>query len=505
MRFDWIYEESYYYGWSVLPLALYLFSLRWRDRPAPGPPLPPAVINTGWVLLSLLYPLTWLVRGANPEWRLIGVALGVLAVLTSWQYLAATGGKTWLKHFAGPALFFLTAIPWPSFLEKSATAVLMPANAAIALEALNWLGIPAIRSGHLITIVGGTLGVEEACSGIRSLQSTLMMAWFLGELQHLRFVTRGTLLACGVAFALFTNTLRTVFLSTLAARSGLDAAHSWHDTAGLLALGANLLLLFFLTMRLSARSNKAPRSPARPPAAASAAGPAVPATGSAHPFLPIARAPLLVFALALLGLFPLTSWWYTRRVMPALPAWYLAPPVQEANYRPAIISDRVMHSIRPSSGWCARWNTPAGLPLHGFFFDWKPGHVPPENMNVHQPGGCLGALGIELIKEFPPIPVPLGETSLNARHLLFDDHGRPLHLLYLVSEATAPDPTYLTAGRSEYDYFNYSNRLRAVLQGRRNPGQRLIETGLWDEPSEAAARAIFATYLETWLKPGQAP
>ena len=59
MRFDWIYDESYYYGWSVLPLALYLFSLRWRDRPAPGPPLPPAILNTGWALLSLLYPLTW--------------------------------------------------------------------------------------------------------------------------------------------------------------------------------------------------------------------------------------------------------------------------------------------------------------------------------------------------------------------------------------------------------------------------------------------------------------
>ena len=264
MRFDWIYDESYYYGWSVLPLALYLFSLRWRDRPAPGPPLPPAVLNTGWVLLSLLYPLTWLVREANPEWRLIGVALSLLAVLTSWQYLAATGGKTWLKHFAGPALFFLTSTPWPSFLEKSATAILMPANATIALEVLHWLGIPAIRSGHLITIAGGTLGVEEACSGIRSLQSTLMMAWFLGELYHLRFATRGTLLACGVGFALFTNSLRTVFLSTLAARSGLAAAHGWHDTAGFLALGANLLLLFFLTIRFSAHQNKAPRAPRAP-------------------------------------------------------------------------------------------------------------------------------------------------------------------------------------------------------------------------------------------------
>ena len=166
----------------------------------------------------------------------------------------------------------------------------------------------AQRSGGKIKVnvfAGGTLGVEEACSGIRSLQSTLMMAWFLGELYHLRFATRGTLLACGVAFALFTNSLRTVFLSTLAARSGLAAAHGWHDTAGFLALGANLVLLFFLTIRFSAHQNKPPRAPARPASPASASCPSVPATGSALPFLPIARAPLLVFALALLAIFGL--------------------------------------------------------------------------------------------------------------------------------------------------------------------------------------------------------
>jgi exosortase len=507
MRFDWIYDEAYYYGWSVLPLALYLFSLRWRDRPSPGPPLPPAILNAGWALLSLLYPLTWLVREPNPEWRPIGAALAMLAVLTSWQYLAATGGKTWLKHFAGPALFFLTSIPWPGFIEKSATSILMPANAAIALEVLHWLGIPAIRSGHLITIAGGTLGVEEACSGIRSLQSTLMMAWFLGELHHLRFATRGTLLACGVACALFTNTLRTVFLSAIAAHSGLAAAHSWHDTAGFLALGTNLLLLLFLAVRFSDRRNTAPRSRSRPSGPENAASASLPAADPVLPFLPIARAPLLVFAFALLAIFPLTSWWFTRRVMPALPTWHLAPPVQEANYRPAIISDRTLYMIRPSSSWSARWKTPAGQPLHGFFFEWKPGDAPPKNMNDHQPSGCLGAVGIELIKEFPSlsIPVPLTGTTLNARHLLFDDHGRPLHLLYLVAEATAPDPTFTAANGLEYSYFDYSNRLRNVLQGRRNPGQRVIETGLWDEPSEAAARAIFTTYLQTWIKPGQAP
>ena len=181
--------------------------------------------------------------------------------------------------------------------------------------------------------------------------------------------------------------------------------------------------------------------------------------------------------------------------------------IRSGEASPAIISDRTLYMIRPSSSWSARWKTPAGQPLHGFFFEWKPGDAPPKNMNDHQPSGCLGAVGIEFIKEFPSLflPVSVAGTSLNARHLLFDDHGRPLHLLYLAAEAPDPDPTFTAADRLEYSYFDYSNRLRNVLQGRRNPGQRVIETGLWDEPSEAAARAIFTTYLQTWIKPGQAP
>jgi hypothetical protein len=200
-------------------------------------------------------------------------------------------------------------------------------------------------------------------------------------------------------------------------------------------------------------------------------------------------------------MFPLTAWWYHRRVMPALPAWHLAQPVNEPGYRPAKIDDRTSLMVRHSSGWSARWTTPTGQPLHGFYFEWKPGLVPPENMNMHQPGGCLGALGITFIKEFPPIPIKLSGATLTARHLLFDDHGRPLQLLYLISEATAPDPSYIAAPRFDY---SWKDRFHTVLQGRRNPGQRLIETGLWDEPTETSARATFTTLLKTWLQPGNA-
>jgi exosortase len=483
MRYDWTYDETYHYGWTVLPLALYLFSLRWRDRPAPGLPLPAPWLTTGWVMLAACYPAAWILREANPEWRLLAVGLAGLAVLTALQYLAAAGGQRWVRHFAGPVLFFLTSIPWPSVIEKAATAVLMPANAAIALEVLHWINVPAIRSGHIITIAGGTLGVEEACSGIRSLQSTLMMAFFLGELHQLRPSRRLLLFACGIVFALFTNTLRTIFLSAAAARAGLSAAHTWHDTVGFLALGANVLCLFFLTARFTRR----------------AAAPAAPADRSA-PIFQIRGWPVGLLALALIAMFPLTAWWYSRHETLAAPLWHLEPPLTAPGYRSAPINDRTQSLLRYSRGWSARWNTAPGQPLHGFYFQWSPGRVPPENLNVHQPGNCLGTIGIKFVAEYAPIPITVEGQLHTARHLRFDDAGRPLHLLYLFSEDTRPAATS-SPETSPFD-FSYRQRLTAALQGRRNPGQRLLETGLWDEPSEANARIAFTAILQQWLKPG---
>ena len=174
LQYDWTNDETYHYGWTVLPLSLYLFHLRWRDRPPPGSPSGTALVGLAWVGIALLLPLIWLVREPNLHWRTIGCVLSIGAVAAAVLTIDEFGGRRWVLHFSGSILFFLVAVPWPSILERNTTGFLMPVNAAATLEALHWLQIPAIRSGNLITLREGTLGVEEACSGIRSLQSTLI-------------------------------------------------------------------------------------------------------------------------------------------------------------------------------------------------------------------------------------------------------------------------------------------------------------------------------------------
>ena len=47
--------------------------------------------------------------------------------------------------------------------------------AAIAAETMTLFGVPAQLEGNLIRVSSGLVGVNEACSGVRSLQTSLMI------------------------------------------------------------------------------------------------------------------------------------------------------------------------------------------------------------------------------------------------------------------------------------------------------------------------------------------
>ena len=70
---EWSVNEQYNYGWFVPFFALYLFWLRWEDRP---PPSPPRKTFLPWIFLGvptllLLLPIRLFEIG-TPEWRPLG-------------------------------------------------------------------------------------------------------------------------------------------------------------------------------------------------------------------------------------------------------------------------------------------------------------------------------------------------------------------------------------------------------------------------------------------------
>jgi exosortase len=478
MRYDWTYDETYNYGWVVTPLMAYLFSVRWRDRPAPRP-LPLAQRSIwGWVIISLLLPACWLIREANPEWRLVSMALAILAITSACLWLRELGGTAWMRHFMGALAFFAVSIPWPSELEKITAHFLMPVNAAAALEALQLLGVPATRAGNLIQLPGGgILGVEEACSGIRSLQATLMMALFLGELHRLRWVHRGLLLLIGIIVALLTNALRTIWLSKVGAQDGLSATHHLHDRAGLIVLAINSGLLLALAALLE---RKFPRPTYRTPSSEALQG--YSRTYSRGPSFCLAAMILMI---------PFTAYWYGRNEAAQPDAWTLTQPTEAPAYQSAYINNLTTKMLRYTDGWSAKWQTPNQRSFHGFYLEWEKGKSPPDNMNVHTPGGCLLNLGIEQMEEYPKMNLEIQGHLMPIRFLRFRDRNRPLFMAYFVAEN---EVLGRAADVGSFD-FSYTKRLRSVLLGRRNPGQRLVEIGLWDEPDPGTAQKILTDFL----------
>src|SRR5436305_9636222 len=103
--------------------------------------------------------------------------------------------------------------------------------AAVAAETLNLLGTPAHLEGNLIRVSTGLVGVNEACSGVRSLQTSIMIALLFGELKRLNVSSRLLLLGSAILIAVAANFARALFLVSLAAHRS-SGVQRWHDIAG---------------------------------------------------------------------------------------------------------------------------------------------------------------------------------------------------------------------------------------------------------------------------------
>src|SRR5436309_3131601 len=230
---EWSVNEQYKFGWFVPFFGLYLFWLRWQDRPEPSPPRKTLLpwILIGVPALLLLLPIRLFEIG-TPEWRPLGwihtASVAALTLLCIWS----AGGNRWLRHFAFPIAFFFVAVPWVTPIEVPIIQGLMRAVAAVAAETVTLFGIPTQLEGNLIRVSSGLVGVNEACSGVRSLQTALMIGLLFGELKRLSILRRLVLVAGAIAIALSANFCRAVFLVWIAATENISEVNRWHNLAG---------------------------------------------------------------------------------------------------------------------------------------------------------------------------------------------------------------------------------------------------------------------------------
>lgn len=269
LSFHWASLVEYRFGWMAFILAGFLAWERWPSRPAPlpeGSPRPTFAITllglAGFaiVLFAELYRIG-VMRAPSQVFPLsVGCACFIGA------HLLAIGGWPFAKHFLFPLLFFFVAVPLPNLFWQPVVLGLQDLVAVLNVESLEIMGIPAHREGHVIQLPKTRVGVDEACSGIRSLQSTLMAAMFIGDLTLRRWRTRVALLVAGVTLAVIGNWGRSLYLSLTAHRGGSDSLNAVHDSAGwtvLIFTAAGIAVLSWIMSKLDNRLNgrTTPKSP----------------------------------------------------------------------------------------------------------------------------------------------------------------------------------------------------------------------------------------------------
>lgn len=231
LQYFWNSRPDLQFGWVVLLLCGYLFYESWEKKPASDWKWRwwAVLVGLGGAAMLFLVQIYQAAFGTNSA-STMGLALGVMMVVAANVGIAY--GWRGLREFGMPFAFMLVAVPLPGALHGLIVNGLQAKVAAVDVEILNLIGVPAQQVGSLIHLPGGTVGIDEACSGIRSLQSTIMASLFIGYLGLRSIGLRVFLLVFGVGLAVVGNLIRSLYLCLTAHAKGLDAIAKVHDTAG---------------------------------------------------------------------------------------------------------------------------------------------------------------------------------------------------------------------------------------------------------------------------------
>ncbi len=509
---EWSFNEQYNYGWFVPFFAAYLFWLRWNDRPdadirgqrseVGGRKSDVRKIVAVFLIICaalILLPLRVFEIG-SADWRPLGwIHVGAVATITlSMIYLA--GGASWLRHFSFPVLFFFVAVPWPTPIEAPIVQNLMRVIAASSAEVLGLFGIPAEVQGNLIRLPSGMVGVNEACSGVRSLQTSLTIGLLFGELKRMRVGPRLLLIGSAVGIALVANFFRASFLVWIASTRDIAAVARWHDIAGY----AIVVLVFAGTMWIASRwkTNRAPETPATP----------------RHlDFRIFSSGAVGALLLWIVAVEISAEFWYRahERNLVARPAWSVRWPENAPGYHEIRINNDVRNMLRFDSGREASWismqngaavSQPSANYL--FFFRWNPGSGTILRARAHRPDICLPAAGWRQV----------GSDEL-VNYRIDANHSLPFHTFHFVKEngdgkpvlATAfftlhEDVAHETEGESRaglYSNWDWNDRWRVVRNGIRNRGQQVLEVIMVTpaQMSDAAVEEQFGRLVREIVDP----
>jgi exosortase len=174
-------------------------------------------------------------------------------------FLVFSNARVRLIPFNWPAivalLVWIFSAPIPPGTYTRLTLALQLWVTENVLRALHLLGIAATRHGNIIDLATTSVGVEDACSGVRSLISCVFAGLVFSALLLRAPWARAILILLSAPLAIVMNFIRSLLLTLLANR-GIDISGAWHDVTGFAVLAVTAGCLAGLAILLDRRPER---------------------------------------------------------------------------------------------------------------------------------------------------------------------------------------------------------------------------------------------------------
>jgi exosortase len=231
----WSNREDYSHGFFVLPIVAFIV---WARRST----LTSVSVRPTWLGLPLffvgvlVYVASFLVKFHT------GTYLSMILILLG--LFIFVGGWALMKVLLLPTLFLLFMFPIPTAYYILITNPLKLMITKISTQIIYLLGIPVYREGNLIFLASSSFEVAEACSGIRSLYSYLMLGCLFAFLSE-KNMSKVVLIVSTLPLAIFVNIVRVTGTGILSNYFGPGVARGFfHEFTGFVLFIFGFAILF---------------------------------------------------------------------------------------------------------------------------------------------------------------------------------------------------------------------------------------------------------------------
>ena len=237
----WWTDPAYSHGLLIPPLALYIAWIQKEEILAQ--PIRPSALGL-WVTAAGCFVL--LVGKLGAEFFLTRESLVIILagiILTYW-------GIPRLKQLIFPLVLLATMVPIPTIVYNKLAAPLQLFSSWVASETLELMGIPVFRDGNVMNLPEISLGVAEACSGLRSLSSLTVLALVVGFFVLSSGWGKALLFFLAVPAAIAINVVRVTVTALMAREDPRLAEGFFHSFSGWVVFIVGFALLYGIAVAI---------------------------------------------------------------------------------------------------------------------------------------------------------------------------------------------------------------------------------------------------------------